>query len=69
VRPSQQVLLEAEVKKIPVIAVPKPTQEVASAVEGILARARFRQEKKIEKLEEILSQTLDYKTLAKELNP
>lgn len=66
-RPGDSVMLEAEVRKVPIIAVSKPTHEVASAVEGILAKARFRQEKKLERLGEVLSKSLDFKALAKDL--
>ncbi len=65
--PSDSVILEAEVRKVPIIAVPKSTHEVALAVEGIVAKARFRQEKKLERLGEVLSKSLDFKALAKEL--
>lgn len=66
--PGDQVMLEAEVKRIPIIAVPQSTSEVASAVEAILSKARFRQAKKLERLADILPQSLDLKGLTKALN-
>ncbi len=68
VKPSDQPMLEAEVKKVPVISVAKPTAEVAAAVEKVLAGARFRQVKKLDRLADILGQTLDFKALSKSLN-
>ena len=65
--PSDSVMLEAEVRKTPIIAVRKPTHEVAAAIESILAKARFRQEKKLERLRDVLSKTLDFKTFSRAL--
>lgn len=67
VKPSDSVLLEAEVRKVPIIAVSKPTREVTSSLESILAKARFRQEKKMERLADVLSKSLDFKALTKEM--
>lgn len=65
--PGDQAMLEAEVKKIPVVAVPRTTAEVAAEVENILAKARFHQVKKLDRLTEILSQNLDFKGFSKAL--
>ncbi|MBI4334291.1 MAG: phosphotransacetylase family protein [Chloroflexi bacterium] len=67
VPPSDQAMLEAEVKKVPVVAVPRDTAAVAAEVEKVLAGARFRHEKKLERVTEILGRTLDFKALAKEM--
>ncbi len=65
--PSDQTMLEAEVKKIPIIAVRRTTAEVAAAVEKIISGARFRQVKKLDRLTDILAKTLDFKALSKAL--
>ncbi len=68
--PGDQAMLEAEVKKIPIIAVPLPTAQVAAEVEKIVTGARFRQVRKLDRLVDILSRTLDFKALSKAIpNP
>ncbi|MDP2719032.1 MAG: DRTGG domain-containing protein [Dehalococcoidia bacterium] len=68
-RPSPTVLLEAEVKKVPVITVPGSTREVASVVEGTVVKARFHQGKKLDILDSIIEGNLDWKPITQELKP
>jgi BioD-like phosphotransacetylase family protein len=50
-----------------VVVVRQGTLAVAAAVEEVLRGARFRQRKKLEKLEEVLQQHFDFETLDREL--
>jgi hypothetical protein len=67
VAPTPHVRHWAEEKGVPVVVVRQGTLAVAAAVEEVLRGARFRQRKKLEKLEEVLQQHFDFETLDREL--
>ena len=61
--PIDYVRFKAEEKNIPVIMTPNDTDTVIKHIEDLLDSTRFHQEKKLNRLAEILQQNLDFKAI------
>jgi len=67
VQPPGQVLSWAEDKGVPVLLTEKDTLSTVAEVEQAFVRARFRQKGKLEKLDKVLEQGLDFSSLGRGL--
>ena len=65
VRPIGQVLSWAEDKRVPVLVTDKDTLSAVAEVEQVFAQARFNEEGKLEKLEQMLQEGLDFSFLSR----
>ena len=65
--PTPSILNRAQEKGVPIVVAEPDTLSTAAIIEDALGKARFRQEKKVERLEEILAQHFDFQALYKEL--
>ncbi|MFC2034192.1 AAA family ATPase [Chloroflexota bacterium] len=65
--PIELVLNRADEKDIPIITTKNSITDVAADIEGALNKTRFCQDNKLPRLDEILTQNLDFKTVYKAL--
>ncbi len=65
--PRSVVLDKAEEKHIPIVLARKDTATVVKNIEDALVESRFKQEKKLARLEKIIDQYFDYKSVYKVL--
>ena len=65
--PTPSILNRAQEKGVPVVVAESDTPSTVAIIEESLGKARFRQQKKVERLEDILDQHLDFQALYKEL--
>jgi len=63
VNPLPNILSRAKVVKVPVVMVKDDTMRTMEALEGVLGKAKFSHEKKVERLEQLLEQHLDLKSI------
>lgn len=67
-QPHPVVSYRAQERGVPIIKVEKDTRAVMEELEGLSASLRFRQEKKLERIEELLGQYLDWPALERALS-
>lgn len=65
--PQVAVAQMAESKRIPVISAPEGVANIAASLEEALAQTRFRQEKKLPRLVELMEQYFNFKAVAQAL--
>jgi len=63
VNPLTNILSLAKSAKVPVVMVKDDTMHTMEALEGVLGKAKFSHEKKVERLEQLLEQHLDLKPI------
>jgi len=63
VNPLPNILSLAKAAKVPVVMVKDDTVRTMEALEGVLGKAKFSHEKKVERLEQLLEQHLDLKPI------
>jgi len=63
VNPLPNILSRAKAVKVPVVTVKDDTMRTMEALEGVLGKAKFSHEKKVERLEQLLEQHLDLKSI------
>jgi hypothetical protein len=63
VNPLPNILSLAKAAKVPVVMVKEDTMRTMEALEGVLGKAKFSHEKKVERLEQLLEQHLDLKPI------
>ena len=63
VNPLPNILSRAKAVKVPVVMVKDDTMRTMEALEGVLGKAKFSHEKKVERLEQLLEQHLDLKSI------
>ena len=63
VEPAQYVLYEAKEEGVPVVVVESDTLATASALEGLMERARFDHHLKLERFQQLLEQEVDIQGL------
>ena len=61
--PLPNILSRARAVKVPVVMVKDDTMRTMEAMEGVLGKAKFSHEKKVERLEQLLEQHLDLKSI------
>jgi hypothetical protein len=62
-RPTELVLAQASDHSIPLILVKEDTLTVAAKLEGLLARLRFHQERKLPRLQQLVEERFDFQAL------
>lgn len=67
-KPIATILYRAEEKGVPIIVTDRDTLATVAAVEEVLTQARFHQEKKLKRLNEILDRHFDFKALYQTLD-
>ncbi len=63
VNPLPNILSLAKAAKVPIVMVKDDTMRTMEALEGVLGKAKFSHEKKVERLEQLLEQHLDLKPI------
>jgi hypothetical protein len=62
-QPNLQVMIQAEEKEVPIIQVEPDTLATLASLEGALKQVRFRQEKKMGRLQELMGEHFDFEAL------
>jgi hypothetical protein len=63
INPLPNILSRAKAVKVPVVMVKDDTVRTMEAVEGVLDKAKFSHEKKVERLAQLLGQHLDLESI------
>ncbi|MFQ5827279.1 MAG: DRTGG domain-containing protein [Dehalococcoidia bacterium] len=66
-QPNLQVMIQAEEKGVPIIQVEPDTLDILTSLEGALSQVRFRQEKKMGRLQELMHEHFDFEALSRGL--